>query len=244
MTADMVQANGATFEKIRERLGEESGTKSDLSVQKLAKALGVSRTTMTNLLEGRMVAFGTLTTRVMPALKLRWPEGVWPSFTLMDLIYEDSGTRFPRDPREFPLKPGAPAFGYYLTHNRKSLGSVDWAWEVFTVERVRAEKLAGQFSLTGKSTDHEGYVYSYTLERLDIHLCVMHATDVTGRRAWNSYAGIFTHIIDGTLCGVWSGFDLTWRPTTYRYVISPEELTPKRLKSICSAAGQAFFPSA
>jgi hypothetical protein len=244
MSADMVRANGATFEKIRERLGEDSGEESVPSVQTLAGVLNVSRTTMTNLLDGKEVAFGTLTTRVMPALGDQWPDGVWPGFSLMELIYEDRSTRFQSDPKDFPLKAGESAFGYYLNHDRKSLGSIRWLEEVIAVDKkVERGKRAGHFSLTGTATSPDKFVYQFTLIRLDIHLSVIHATESSGQRYWNSFGGVFTHVIDGALCGVWSGSNLTWRPATYRYVISPVELIPKRLKAICAAAGDDAFLS-
>jgi hypothetical protein len=243
MATDMVQANAATFERIRVRLGEDSGEESVPSVQELAKALNVSRTTMTNLLDGKRVGFGTLTSRVMPALDNRWPDDVWPGFSLMDLIHENLSTRFPSEPKDFPLKVSGSAFGYFLNHNRKSLGSVGWSNEDIEVTKLVRGKLPNQFSLTGTATDPDKIPYEFTLTRFDIHLCVMHATETTGKRYWNSFAGIFTHVIDGALCGVWSGSNLTWRPATYRYVISPVELIPKRLKAICAAAGDDAFLS-
>lgn len=243
MSAEMVSANGATFSKIRDRLGEGSEDGAVPSVEAMAKLLKMSRTSMTKLLDGGEVSFGSLTSKVMPALKNLWPDGVWPGFSLMDLIHENLSTRFPSEPKDFPLKVSESAFGYFLNHNRKSLGSVDWSKEDIEVTKLVRGNLPNQFSLTGTATDPDKIPYEFTLTRFDIHLCVMHATETTGKRYWNSFAGIFTHVIDGALCGVWSGSNLTWRPATYRYVISPVELIPMRLKAICAAAGDEAFLS-
>jgi hypothetical protein len=243
----MVLANGETFSKIRDTLGEELKEEGESypSVAVLAKRLHVSRTTMNNLLNGEEVSVSTLTNLVMPNLAGRWPKGVWEGFTLMDLIREDESMRLPESPEKFPLKVGD-AFGYYLNHDRKSLGSVDWFSEDLAVERVEPGPLPEQFSLFGTLTLKDGVAHDFTLARLDKYTCVMRGTEKkrAGASTRSSFAGLFTHVYEGALVGIWSAVNLTWRPASYRYILSPDPLRKQKLTAISRLAGNEFHSSA
>ena len=225
-----VRANGATFARIRRRIGEDEG--GDPSEERMASLIGVgSRNTISRLLQGEEVTYG-LIDRIMLALDALWPMGPWDGFNLMDLIADDEQTRIPADPREFPdLTEG---HGYYLDFNRRNRGKIEWFHEAVS---VGAPMLLGdgdgRFRFEGTIINQNGISFDIVLLRLGDRLCTLHATD-TSRRF--SFVGTFTHLYGGALCGIWTGLTIARWTAAYRFLLSPTTLDKGQLKAIIEEA--------
>jgi hypothetical protein len=239
----MVLANTTTFKKIRKRLEEydeedpsvvgeppcvdaihvSEDEKGLPSVDDLAEYLGVgSGGTMTNILRGKKVSYSTLSTKVMPALSKLWPRGVWKGFTLMDLIQEDVSTRILDDPEELRKF----CYGYYQDHDRSNFGAVAWFNQHLKVRAARRDD-AGNACLEGTLVNQHGHAFDFALTRLHNHLCVFRAIQQNGTYR---FAGTYTHLHKGALCGTWSGLNLAWRPAAFRSLLSAVELKTKKTK--------------